>query len=327
MNSIIDRNRRAATSSAAKVIITGATAFGFILAPVMPGWAAITNSVSVTGTAPSGGSVTDTDSVDVTVEAPSPDLLIAKSFSFTTDTNSNSAGNPGDVVEYTFTVTNNGNVTMTGVGVTDTMDNGAALSVTFDSWSTQGTSPNATLGDATITLAPGSAAIFKASYTITQNDLDTGGGTAVDAVVDNNIDNSAVASGSYNTSSGSQSHTSPTPATAEVPLDVVEDIQVAKTADITSGAGAGDTITYTYTITNTGTVSISGISISDTINGDGTFTLASIDTATPTDNGTLGDTSNATNPTDGLWDILGPGDVLTLTATYVVTQNDVDNLQ
>jgi len=40
----------------------------------------------------------------------------------------------------------------------------------------------------------------------------------------------------------------------------------------------------------------------------------------------LGDSPN-TNTGDNLWGTLAPLDVLTLTATYTVTQDDVDTLQ
>jgi len=43
-----------------------------------------------------------------------------------------------------------------------------------------------------------------------------------------------------------------------------------------------------------------------------------------TDNGTAGDSTDAAD--DGSWDVLAPGDVITFTGTYVVTQADVDLL-
>jgi hypothetical protein len=32
-------------------------------------------------------------------------------------------------------------------------------------------------------------------------------------------------------------------------------------------------------------------------------------------------------PNDGIWSVLAPGDAITMTATYTVTQSDVDTLQ
>ena len=99
------------------------------------------------------------------------------------------------------------------------------------------------------------------------------------------------------------------------------------TADgTTDNVAAGTAITYTYTITNTGNQSISSISMNDVHNGSGSDPVPDPDTAVLTDNGTSGDSTNTTTG-DGRWDVLGPGDTLTLTATYTVTQQDVDQLQ
>ena len=43
-----------------------------------------------------------------------------------------------------------------------------------------------------------------------------------------------------------------------------------------------------------------------------------------TDAGTQGDSTDAT--VDGTWDVLAPGDIVTFTGTYTITQTDVDNL-
>ena len=43
------------------------------------------------------------------------------------------------------------------------------------------------------------------------------------------------------------------------------------------------------------------------------------------DNGTIGDSTDTT--IDGIWEVLAPGDEISLTAQYIVTQADVDNLQ
>ena len=47
--------------------------------------------------------------------------------------------------------------------------------------------------------------------------------------------------------------------------------------------------------------------------------------ALTTDNGAIGDSTDTT--IDGIWEVLAPGDEISLTAQYVVTQADVDNLQ
>ncbi|MEP1229720.1 MAG: hypothetical protein ABJG88_03505 [Litorimonas sp.] len=85
----------------------------------------------------------------------------------------------------------------------------------------------------------------------------------------------------------------------------------------------GDTITYTYTVTNDGNVNINGVAVSDTHNGSGPAPTPSNETLL-TDTGTQGDSTDAA--VDGSWDTLAPGDIVTFTGTYTVTQTDVDNL-
>ena len=79
--------------------------------------------------------------------------------------------NAGDTINYTFTVTNTGNVTLTGVTVSDTI---AAMS-----------------GGPIASLAPGGidTTTFTAAYVLTQADLDNNGGG------DGDIDNTATATG------------------------------------------------------------------------------------------------------------------------------------
>ena len=73
----------------------------------------------------------------------------------------------GDVLNYTVTVTNTGNVTLTGVTVVDPLT-GQNISG--------------------VTLAPGASQVFNTSYTLTQADLEAG-----NAGGDGDIDNTATA--------------------------------------------------------------------------------------------------------------------------------------
>ncbi len=101
-------------------------------------------------------------------------------------------------------------------------------------------------------------------------------------------------------------------------------LQVTKTRDFaTETANLGDVITYTYKIENAGVTYIENISISDDHRSKGSFSNPNIETATVTkDEHHTGDSVN-TNTSNGTWDQLGPGDVLTVTTTYKVTEADI----
>ncbi|MBG1231174.1 beta strand repeat-containing protein [Aestuariivirga litoralis] len=100
-------------------------------------------------------------------------------------------------------------------------------------------------------------------------------------------------------------------------------LTVSKTVSPTGPVAVGQTLTYTYSVTNTGNVTMTNITISDNHNGTGVFTGPYGETLTTSTSGV----SNDATTNDGIWSALGPGDVVRFTATYVVSQHDVDYLQ
>jgi uncharacterized repeat protein (TIGR01451 family) len=228
---------------------------------------AITNTATATATGANNAPAEATDTETITPEAASASIEITKTGTYN-DTDGDGRASAGDQITYTFTVENTGNVTLTGVTVTD---------------------PKVTVSGTPIAvMAPGAldGSTFTAVYTLTQADIDAGTFT-----------NTATATGQYN---------------GDV-TDTDDDVQnfvrtatvsIQKTADKTSDVQAGDVITYTYVVTNTGNVTVSGVDVSD--NHPGTGTLGDI---------TTGDA------TDGVL----PGGTVTFTATYTVTQEDIDN--
>jgi len=109
-----------------------------------------------------------------------------------------------------------------------------------------------------------------------------------------------------------------------VPL--ILSMNVAKTANFTTNVSVGQVITYTYTITNNGGQTISNVSLTDVHDGFGIAPVPDIETAILTDNEILGDSFDTTSGNNE-WGQLGYADVLTVTAFYTVTQEDIDNLQ
>jgi thermitase len=163
----------------------------------------------------------------------------------------------GDVITCTYTVTNTGEVTLTGIAVTDNKLGNISL--------------------ATTTLAPGASTTTTATYTVTQADIDAGADIVNTATV--------------TTDQGVTDSDSATVAVVQEP-----DVNIVTTADRASVSQAGDVISYTYTVTNTGQVTLTGIAVTDN---------------------KLGDISLATTT-------LAPGASTTATATYTVTQADID---
>ena len=98
---------------------------------------------------------------------------------------------------------------------------------------------------------------------------------------------------------------------------------MAKVADSPGPFTLGDVVNYTYTVTNDGNTVIRDVVINDTHNGSDPAPTPTNE-ALLTDMGTLGDSTDAA--INGSWDVLAPGDVVTFTGSYTVTQTDVDNL-
>ena len=112
---------------------------------------------------------------------------------------SNSRADAGDVINYTFTVTNTGNVTLTGVTVTD---------------------PKLTVLGGPITLAKNAvdSTTFTGTYALTQADIDAG-----------KVDNTATATGTPPTGVNVTDTDDETVSITRSPL-----IEVVKTADKTT---------------------------------------------------------------------------------------------
>lgn len=78
----------------------------------------------------------------------------------------------GDVVTYTYTLTNTGNVPITAVTVSDVENGSGSLTgPNFASWTTQNGS--SVTGNTINTFNPGSIAVYSSTYTVTQSDVNT----------------------------------------------------------------------------------------------------------------------------------------------------------
>ena len=254
----------------------------------------INDSATATGTPPTGPSVTSPPSTATVTATQSPALTITKSAAPT------SVSAVGQTVTYTFAVTNTGNVDLSGVHVTDTQQppaGGLASGPTCQSLS----SPTGTCSGSSTSLAPGQVATFTATYIVTQADLDHG-----------SIHDSATATGTPPTG---PSVTSP-PATATVTATQSPALSIVKSASPASVSAVGQTVTYTFAVTNTGNVDLTGVSVADTQQPPAGG-LAS--------GPTCQSLSSPTGTCSGSSTSLAPGQVATFTATYIVTQADLNH--
>ncbi|MGD0309225.1 MAG: kelch repeat-containing protein [Acidobacteriota bacterium] len=181
---------------------------------------------SVTNTATASGSfgsqtVSDTKTVIVTATR-NPHLSLTKTAS---PMAYNSAGT---LITYTLVATNDGNVTLTGVNITDP----------------KFTSLNCTQP---VSLVPGSALTCSGSYSITQADLDAGA-----------VTNTANAAGMFGTTSIPANPASVTVAAAQN-----IHLSLSKAASPMTYGSVGTSINYTLVAKNDGNVTLTNVSITD----------------------------------------------------------------
>ncbi|MFJ4262837.1 hypothetical protein ACIPYU_10355 [Paenarthrobacter nicotinovorans] len=233
----------------------------------------VANSATTTGTPPTGPAVTPPPGTTDTPLTPGPAMEFSKS------ADASAVGNPskvGDVITYTFTAKNTGNVTLKNVSITDPLAGLSALSYTWPG----------TAGE----LLPGQTVTATATYAVTQADIDAG-----------HVANSATTTGTPPAGPA----VTPPPGTTDTPLTPAPAMTFSKTADasgVQNPSVVGDRITYTFTAKNTGNVTLKNVSITDPLAG-----LSALAYAWP---GTAGE--------------LLPGQTVTATATYAITQADID---
>ncbi|MFS3129420.1 sortase domain-bontaining protein [Nocardioides sp. Bht2] len=235
---------------------------------------AILNTATASGEDPTGSPVVSpADDASVDLVDADPSLAVVKDAELTTDGGTAGVADAGDVITYTFTVTNDGNVTVDDVEIDDALPGLSAITPA-----------------SVATLAPSADAVFTATYTVTQADVDSGG----------KVVNTATATG---TDPSGGDVTSPSDG-ADVDLVTrapgleLEKGSVLADTNNNGVADKGETITYSFRAENTGNVTLTGVSIDDAMAGLSAVTPASATVA--------------------------PGASATFAATYVVTQADVD---
>jgi Domain of unknown function DUF11 len=318
------RQIRKSETSKLRRISAGSMAMAVVAMQVLPAFATIDNTVTAAGSGPGGVPVTGTATANVGVVPANPKVTVIKTATLVDlGGGVTGKGDAGETINYTYVVKNTGNVTVTGVGVTDAHD-GAGLpkpAPTSPSLSTDiapllDSTDGVSTDNKWDTLRPGDAVTFTASYVITAADINANGGGTIP---DGNLHNTATASATYTNPQGTPTTTVVTATdTKSVPLNVSNGLKIVKTPSKTTNAAVGDVITYTYTVSNTGNTTITTINLSDTHNGVAGALVPAFQAFT---------TNTGSTRTGNTINILKPGDVATYTATYTVTQADVDNRQ
>jgi uncharacterized repeat protein (TIGR01451 family) len=211
----------------------------------------VSATASVAGRAPGavGNTVYGPNTVVVPVAAPSP-VLSVTAVAAVSPAAHQSAVRVGDTIAYTYTVVNDGNVTMTGIGLTD------ALAGTVNCPFT--------------TLAVGASMTCTAAVPV----------TVTQARIDAGLPITASATAGATTPGGATPSFGPFTVSVSV-APAVPALSLLVTADVTppsraSQAQAGDTIDYTYDISNNGNVTMSNIAVTDPIAGDGNCPFATL---------------------------------------------------
>ena len=180
--------------------------------------------------------VSDVEPIQV---LPRPSLALNKSLVSIIGGNGNAVADAaGDVLQYTATVINEGNVTLTNVSVTDVS---TGLNVTG------------------LTLAPGESAVYGSTYTLTQADVDSNGDG------DGYHDNIALADSDQ---TAQLSDAESTPLLRTIGLGVEKNV-----TSITGGNNngfadqAGESLNYSINVYNAGTVTLTNVTVVDDLTG------------------------------------------------------------
>jgi uncharacterized repeat protein (TIGR01451 family) len=219
---------------------TATAASPALLSNYAESWSCVNAASASTTALPSGPGISKTvapaigDDITCTVTntALPATLGIVKHAVPAVDVNGDGLTDAGDMIHYTFTVTNTGQLTMSGIGVTDDKVGGVTCPAS--------------------TLPPGASEDCTAdeAYVVTQSDVDHG-----------SVDNTATAHGTPPGSDvprTSQPSSTSTPTTTPAPA-----LTVVKSADPSDADSynPGQVITYNFAVTNTGNVTVHGIHI------------------------------------------------------------------
>lgn len=199
----------------------------------------ILNTVLATGLSPSEELVAGTDDSVVATEGRRPDGTFTKVVTGVDD-GGDGSNDVGDVASFALTFTNTGNITLTGVQISDDRV------TTLDCLPVQ-----------PATLAPGETLVCTGDAPLTQADQDAG------VMTDHGIATADHAAGSITREDRAAVPVAPAqPSLTTVKAAALDD------ADDSGDASLGEVVTYTITTTNTGNVTLHGVATIDPLVSD-----------------------------------------------------------
>ncbi|PKO00955.1 MAG: hypothetical protein CVU42_02225 [Chloroflexi bacterium HGW-Chloroflexi-4] len=181
-------------------------------------------NLSNTVTADSNESESDTDSLSIPISQ-DPQIEVVKDSITTAITTVNQS------VPYTFTVSNIGNLTLTGITIGDPKCTSAINGPTGD-----------TNSDSKLQVTE--TWIYSCSHTVTQSEIDAGGNLSNTVTLDS-------------------AQTSPTTGNKSIIITQTPAIHVVKSSNTTEISAAGDVIPYKFLVTNSGNQTLSGVTVAD----------------------------------------------------------------
>ena len=220
-------------------------------------------SVTVTDTSddPTTGAANDPT---VTTITGSPSIEVTKTATVN-DTNSNGKNDQGDIITYSIKVENKGNLTLTGLTISDTLTdgNGGSLSLTTGP-SVEGL--GGSLGSAPGTMKPGEIQSYTALYVISAQTASTP--SVINSAVATASSTSALVSDTSDNGNDDDGNTVDDPTVVTISADPsIEATKTATVSDVNANTlnDPGDIITYTIEVVNTGNVTLTNVTLADTM--------------------------------------------------------------
>ena len=302
-----------ASYSASFVITDAAANSGLIQNTVVVTGSSPGNTNDITDTSDDGNDSDGNTSDDPTVVYTSlaPELEVTKTA--TVADNGDGINGEGDTINYTITAANTGNVSITSLSLVDLLTDGNGNALTLTSGPTFVSNSS---GSPQGSIVPNEISTYSASYLISN-------AASLSGQIQNTVTVTGSSPGNTNdvtdqSDDGDDTDGNTTNDPTVVSIAPLKSIEVTKISQITDDGdgenGVGDTINYTITIENTGNITINTLSLVDTLT-DGNGNALSLTTGP----------SFASNSDGSAQGRIVAGETSTYSATYLITQQDVNS--